>query len=168
MTDEAKGPHVRGRWETLRVVPGVLAVLGVLRDARFGAAVASSALAVALLVGRYTATGEWVFLWMVWNLFLAWLPWLFALPMSERADDARAPLSCNARLNANMSAFRSDASDALLGDDASFASRNAPERANAASSDLGSVRASASGIDCHNRAAASSTLRGSDRVPPLP
>ncbi len=73
MTDEAKGPHVRGRWDAVRAAPGVLAVLG---DARFGAAVASSALAVALLVGRYATTGEWVFLWMVWNLFLAWLLFL--------------------------------------------------------------------------------------------
>jgi uncharacterized membrane protein len=39
----------------------------------------SSGLAVALVAGRVLRTGEAAYTFMVWNLFLAWLPYLFSL-----------------------------------------------------------------------------------------
>ena len=38
----------------------------------------ASALCVALLAARIIASGNFLHLWLVWNLFLAWLPLLFA------------------------------------------------------------------------------------------
>ena len=54
---------------------------GFLWDSGFYAAAGCSALAVGMLVARMRVFHSVELRFMVWNLFLAWLPWLFALPM---------------------------------------------------------------------------------------
>jgi uncharacterized membrane protein len=46
---------------------------------------------VAMLAGRMAYTGSRGHGWLIWNLFLAWIPFLLALLLYERAR-ARAPL----------------------------------------------------------------------------
>ena len=45
---------------------------------------ASSGLALAILWLRFQLTGQWYFLFLVWNLFLAWIPWLLAQVITLR------------------------------------------------------------------------------------
>lgn len=53
-----------------------------LLDHGFLSAAACSALGVAMVVARWEWTGSIRYLFLVWNLFLAWLPWLFSLPLA--------------------------------------------------------------------------------------
>ena len=48
------------------------------------ALVAASALGVAMVLTRRVATGEWEYRNLVWNLFLAWIPFVVAVALYDR------------------------------------------------------------------------------------
>lgn len=66
---DASDSHGRG-WHAL------------LRANGFYPVAACSALGVAMVLARGAIIGERGFLFMIWNLFLAWLPFAFALPLA--------------------------------------------------------------------------------------
>jgi uncharacterized membrane protein len=59
------------------------------RAVAFLALVVASAFAVGLVWLRHEVTGEWRYLNLVWNLFLAWLPFVFALAAYDRDRSGR-------------------------------------------------------------------------------
>jgi uncharacterized membrane protein len=60
-----------------------------LSERGFYAAALCSALCLGTLVVRWQWTGRPAYLFLVWNLFLAWLPWLFSLPMAKLPSRVR-------------------------------------------------------------------------------
>jgi uncharacterized membrane protein len=50
----------------------------------------ASATTVALVVGRILWTGDWAYSSLVWNLFLAWLPLVFALLAGDQFHSTKA------------------------------------------------------------------------------
>lgn len=59
------------------------------RAVAFLALVGASAFAVGLVWLRQEVSGEWRYLNLVWNLFLAWLPFVFALVAYDRDRSGR-------------------------------------------------------------------------------